>query len=97
MIETIAKRLQTFADERDWEHFHSPKNLVMALLTEAGELSEQFQWLTAMESENLSADKLRAVEEEIADVFIYVIRLSDKLGINLLEVAVKMGSNRIFE
>ena len=85
LIESIRK----FAEERDWEQFHSPKNLSMALTVEAGELMEHMQWLTDEESRNLPVEKLIQVEEEIGDVLIYLFRLADKLNINPLDAAKK--------
>ena len=82
-IEKLQRRLQAFADQRDWNQFHSPKNLAMALIVEAGELAEHFQWLTQEESFGLPADKLEEVGEELADIFVYLVRLSDQLGIDL--------------
>lgn len=82
-IEKLQQRLQAFADQRDWNQFHSPKNLSMALIVEAGELAEHFQWLTQEESFKLPADKLEAVGEELADIFVYLVRLADQLGIDL--------------
>ena len=81
--------LRQFAEERDWEQFHSPKNLATALVVEAGELVEQFQWLTDEESRTLSTEKLGRVSEELADVLLYLIRLADKLDVDLLQVANK--------
>lgn len=77
--------LALFAEERDWEQFHSPKNLAMALAGEAGELLEIFQWLTEDQSRRImeSNDTKSKVEEEIADIAIYLIRLCDKLQIDL--------------
>lgn len=74
-----------FAAERDWEQFHTPKNLVMALTGEAGELTELFQWLTCEESATIMADPATAarVREELADVFSYLLRLADVLGVDL--------------
>ena len=86
-IEHLAEKLRRFAADRDWDQFHSPKNLASALAVEAAELLEPFQWLTEEQSRNLPASKLAAVKDEIADVFIYLVRLSDKLGVNLLEAA----------
>jgi len=86
-IEELRQALAKFALDRDWDQFHSPKNLTMALAAEAGELLEQMQWLTEEQSRQLSDGKLQAVSEEIADVFIYLVRLSDKLGIDLLSAA----------
>jgi NTP pyrophosphatase (non-canonical NTP hydrolase) len=87
--------LQTFADERDWEQFHSPKNLSMALSVEVAELVEHFQWLTESESRKLSSDAIDRVAQEIADVQIYLVRLADKLGVDI-EAAVnrKIEINR---
>ena len=88
-LTTLAEELRTFADERDWDQFHSPKNLAMALAVEASEIMEHFQWLTEEQSVALSPEKLLQVQEEIGDVLIYLTRLADKLGINLLEAAGK--------
>ena len=86
--------LRIFADERDWDQFHSPKNLASALSVESAELLEQFQWLTEEQSSSLTADKRLRVEEEIADVFLYLLRLSDKLQVDLVRSAwAKMASN----
>ena len=79
----IKNRLREFAAERDWDQFHSPKNLSMALIVEAAELVEHFQWLSEKQSKKLPADKLAEVEQEIADIQIYLIRLADKLGIDV--------------
>ncbi|WP_165727541.1 nucleotide pyrophosphohydrolase [Pseudoalteromonas sp. 31A1] len=89
-IEKLINRLRNFSRERDWEQFHSPKNLVMALSSEAGELIEHFQWLSESESylEN-NEETLTSVKEELADVFLYLIQISDKLGIDILECATK--------
>jgi NTP pyrophosphatase (non-canonical NTP hydrolase) len=83
-IDEIKIALQSFAKDRDWDQFHSPKNLSMALAGEAGELLECFQWLTEEQSKNLSEKQLLAVADEIADVQLYLIRLADKLGLNIL-------------
>jgi dCTP diphosphatase len=85
----LTERLRKFAAARDWDKFHSPKNLSMALVAEAGELVEHFQWLTEAESAGLSAEKLAKVEEELADVFIYLIRIADKLSVDLIQAAEK--------
>ena len=82
-LEQIKIRLREFAAERDWDQFHSPKNLAMALIVEAAELVEHFQWLTEEQSQTLPPDKLAEVEQEVADIQIYLIRLADKLGINM--------------
>src|SRR5690606_16627606 len=86
-LERLKARLRRFAAERDWERFHSPKNLAMALAAEAGELLELFQWLTEDESASLDEKKRREVRLELADVFIYLLRLADRLDIDLLEAA----------
>jgi dCTP diphosphatase len=82
-LEALRERLRVFAAERDWEQFHSPKNLAMALIVEAAELVEHFQWITEEQSQALPADKLTEVEQEIADIQIYLIRLADKLGVDV--------------
>jgi len=90
-IQRLAAEIKKFADARDWELFHTPKNLSMAVAGEAGELVAEFQWLTAEQSmlSNMSAEKLRDVELEIADVAIYLIRLADVLGVDISEVVRK--------
>ncbi len=82
-IEALTKRLRQFADDRDWDQFHAPKNLSMALIVEAAELAEHFQWMSEQQSSELSAEKLKEVSYELADVFIYCLRLADKLGVDL--------------
>ena len=84
-INKIKNELRKFAEERDWEQFHSPKNLTMALSGEVGELSEIFQWLTEDQSnkEKISDEDLAKAREEVADILLYIIRLSDKLDIDL--------------
>ena len=79
--------LRQFAAERDWDQFHSPKNLAMALAVEAAELLERFQWTTEEDSKHLPPDELVRVREEMADVLNYLVRLADKLDVNLLEAA----------
>ena len=86
-MKELMQKLREFAKERDWEQFHSPKNLAMALSVEVAEIVEVFQWLTQEESRNLIPEKLGEVREEIADVMIFLINLSDKLGIDPLEAA----------
>ncbi|WDE95822.1 nucleotide pyrophosphohydrolase [Lentisphaera profundi] len=82
-IDKIQNQLRLFASERDWEQFHSPKNLSMALAGEAGELIEHFQWISEDASYKLSETKLQEVSEEIADVQIYLLRLADILKVDL--------------
>ncbi len=79
--------LRRFAAARDWQQFHTPKNLAMALAVEAAELLEHFQWLTAAQSAHLDARRKRAVADEIADVLLYLIRLADVLDIDALAAA----------
>ena len=82
-LEAIKQRIQKFSDDRDWNSHHNPKNLVMALSGEVGELNEIFQWLDFEESLNLPADVLEHTKEEVADIAIYLIRICMKLDINL--------------
>ncbi|RSM64004.1 nucleotide pyrophosphohydrolase [Kibdelosporangium aridum] len=85
----LSTRLRVFAAARDWEQFHTPKNLAMALSGEAGELLSLFQWLTPEQATRAMSDPDLAakVEDEIADVFLYLTRLADVLGVDLVEVA----------
>ncbi len=86
-IKKIQKQLSDFADERDWNQFHNPKNLAMALSVEASELVEIFQWLTPAHAEAImSTNEGEHVKEELADVMIYLIRLADKLNVDLEDV-----------
>lgn len=86
-LDEIKIKLRQFALAREWDQFHSPKNLSMALMVEAGELLEQFQWLTEDQSINLTMKQLDAAKEEMADVFLYLLQLADKLNVDLLEAA----------
>ncbi len=86
-LDTLRERLREFARARDWEQFHAPKNLAMALIAEAGELVEHFQWLTEDQSRQLSPEQRRAVELELADVLLYLVRLADRLDVDLLDAA----------
>ncbi len=86
-IIALQKELQQFAADRDWDQFHSPKNLSMALNVEASELLECFQWLTEEQSKNLDPDELKSVSEEVADIFIYLLKIADKLEIDLISEA----------
>ncbi len=85
-LDEIKHYLRQFAKERDWEKFHSPKNLSMALSVEVAELVEHFQWLSEKESSELNAEKKQAVAEEIADIQLYLLRLADQLDIDVLDV-----------
>ncbi len=83
----LRDKLRAFAEARDWDQFHSPKNLSMALMVEVAELMEHFQWLSEEQSGNLDAAKKAVVAEELADILLYLVRISDKLGVDLLEAA----------
>lgn len=86
-LNTLSSRLAEFARARDWEKFHSPKNLSMALIAEAAELIEHFQWLTDDQSYHLSSEKRREVELEMADILIYLVRCAERLDIDLIQAA----------
>jgi NTP pyrophosphatase (non-canonical NTP hydrolase) len=86
-LDDLNRRLIRFAQERDWEQFHSPKNLAMALAGEVGELLEHFQWLTQAQSLALDTDKKREVAHELADCFIYLVRIAERLNIDLVAAA----------
>src|SRR5689334_15905905 len=86
-LTAIAARLREFAAERDWDQFHSPKNLAMALVGEAGELAAEFQWLTEAQSQAPDPAQLARIRAECADVLNYLVRLADKLGIDLIAAA----------
>ncbi len=95
-IEEVKKRVSEFARKRDWDQFHSPKNLAMGLAVEAAELMEIFQWLTEEQSKTITGneEEMARVREEVADVFIYLVRLAEKLGIDIeKEVQRKMELN----
>jgi len=88
--------LRRFAAERDWDQFHSPRNLAAALSVEAAELLEPFQWLTDEQSRDLPPDTRAAVEQELADVLLYLVRLADKLDVDLAAAArAKIGRNAV--
>ncbi len=84
-LEKILAKQRAFAAEREWDQFHTPKNLAMALVAEGGELLEVFQWLTEEQSWRVGDDPARqqALRDELADVFFYLVRLADKTGIDL--------------
>ncbi len=87
-LRTLQDRLRTFADERDWHRFHTPKNLAMALSVEASELVEIFQWLTPEESDAVMAsEEAEHVREELADILIYLVRIADVLEVDLVAAA----------
>ncbi len=86
-LEQLREQLAAFADKRDWQQFHSPKNLCMALIAEAAELVEHFQWLTEKQSWQLEPGKKTAVSLELADILIYLVRTADQLDIDLIASA----------
>jgi dCTP diphosphatase len=86
-LQALTQALRDFAKARDWEQFHSPKNLAAALTVETAELLEHFQWLTEAQSRDLPAAKQAEVAAEAADVLLYLLQLCDKLGIDLLQAA----------
>jgi len=86
-LDELTLRLRAFAAERDWEPFHSPRNLAAALIVEAGELLEHFQWLSDAESEQLTPERRERVAMEMADVLLYLVRLADRVGVDLLAAA----------
>lgn len=93
-MEKLLKLIRRFAKERDWEQFHSPKNLAMAMSVEAGEVSEIFQWLTEEQSRSLSGSKREALADELADVFIYLLKIADQYDVDLVKAAfAKMSKN----
>ena len=88
-LQDLRKKINTFVAERDWAQFHTPKNLAMAMIVEAAELVVQFQWDTPEESQQLSAEKREAVAHEMADTFVYLLRLAEVLEIDLIAAANK--------
>ncbi|ABI56476.1 nucleotide pyrophosphohydrolase [Alkalilimnicola ehrlichii MLHE-1] len=82
-FQTLREKARAFAEARNWDQFHSPKNLTMALSGEVGELQDLFQWMTEAQSHELTPDQHQAAAHEIADVQIYLLRLADKLGIDI--------------
>lgn len=95
-LQLLRNKLRMFAEVRNWDQFHTPKNLSMALMVEVAELMEHFQWLTALESENLTAEKKQAVAEELADILLYLVRISDKLDVDLQQAALaKLEKNAL--
>ena len=93
-LHVLAHRLREFVAERDWDQFHSPKNLAMALVGEAGELAAEFQWMTEEQSKAPDAAQMERIRAEAADVLNYLVRLADKLDIDLIAAAHdKMDAN----
>jgi len=83
-LDDLRTRINTFVQERDWEQFHSPKNLAMAMIVEAAELVEHFQWNTIEQSYQLSAEKRKQVSHELADTFVYLLRIAEVTGVDLI-------------
>lgn len=84
-LDEIKQKARVFVAERDWDQFNSPKNLAMALIAEAGELIEHFQWLTEEQSRRMDPEQTKEVSHELADILIYLIRLADQLNVDLLK------------
>ena len=84
-LRDLRERVNQFVAERDWAQFHTPKNLAMAMIVEAAELVEQFQWVTPLESQHLSSEKREAVSHELADTFVYLLRIAEVLEIDLIQ------------
>ncbi|MDO9566979.1 MAG: nucleotide pyrophosphohydrolase [Candidatus Desulfaltia sp.] len=94
-MQKLIKKLREFAKERDWDQFHSPKNLAIALTVETAELLEEFQWLTEEQSRKPDQKRLNRIKDEISDVMIYLVQLSDQLGVDPLASAFeKIEKNR---
>ena len=88
-LQDLKTRVNQFVAERDWAQFHTPKNLAMAMIVEAAELVEHFQWDTSLESQQLSPEKREAVAHELADTFVYLLRIAEVLDIDLIDAANK--------
>ena len=88
-LESLRNKINQFVAERDWAQFHTPKNLAMAMIVEAAELVEQFQWDTPLESQQLSPEKREAVAHELADTFVYLLRIAEVLEIDLIDATNK--------
>ena len=86
-LKILRSRINAFVADRDWAQFHTPKNLAMAMIVEAAELVEQFQWDTPIESQDLTSEKREAVSHELADTFVYLLRIAEVLEIDLIEAA----------
>ena len=92
----LSLQLQKFANDREWQQFHSPKNLASALIVEAGELLEHFQWMTEEQSRELPPEKLEAVAAEVSDVLLYLVQLTNALGIDPIAAAqAKLSLNEL--
>ena len=94
-LQSLTQSLRDFAQEREWDQFHSPKNLAAALTVEAAELLEHFQWMTEEQSRQPSAEKTAEIAAEAADVFLYLLQVCDKPNIDLIENAQKYPVERV--
>ena len=93
-LDVLRERLSAFVQDRDWEQFHSPKNLAMAMIVEAAELVEHFQWMTEQQSKDIAPEKREQVSQELSDTFIYLLRMADVLRLDLIAAAhAKMDLN----
>ena len=93
-IDSLKEKISLFAKARDWEKFHTPKNLACALSVEAGELLEELQWMSDEDQKNINEEKIKAISEELSDIITYAIRISDVLNINLSDaIAEKIKKN----
>jgi len=88
-LNELRMRVNTFVEERDWAQFHSPKNLAMAMIVEASEVVEHFQWMTEQESKNLNAETKEQVGQELSDTFVYLLRIAEVCGVDLIEATNK--------
>ena len=88
-LESLRNKINQFVAERDWAQFHTPKNLAMAMIVEAAELVEQFQWDTPLESQQLLPEKREAVAHELADTFVYLLRIAEVFEIDLIDATNK--------
>jgi len=88
-LDALRARVNNFVSERDWAQFHSPKNLAMAMIVEAGEVVEHFQWMTEQESRQLDAQTKEQVGQELSDTLVYLLRIAEVCGIDLIEAANK--------
>ena len=94
-LNDLRARINTFVAERDWAQFHTPKNLAMAMIVEAAELVEQFQWDTPLESQQLSPEKREAAAHELADTFVYILRIAEVLEIDLIDTSPRARRRRV--
>ena len=95
-IEELKEKIRKFRDDRDWKQFHNPKDLAISIAIEASELLEEFQWKDKAGVERKVSDEKHKIEDEMADVYIYLLEMSDVLGVDLIEAAKKkMAKNEL--